>query len=350
MSYQATVEQKKGFINAHEDIGKLLSIGDEVLWLTREECIKAGPSVDETIELVRQALIAHGKKEYEMPAKIGIHPFSDVFFHAMPAYVPGKVACGMKWIECFPRNPKEYGLPQTTGLLIMNDIMTGAPIAVMDCTWLTAMRTPAVTVLAAGALHPDASRFGMIGCGIQGIEHVRFVEKTLKQLEKIYIFDINLEAMDHLISEVEDEVNAKIIKADSPKQVAENCEVMSSATIILLEPQSVVKKEWISKGQTILPCDLNTFWDPSISKEADKYIVDSISEHKLFSEMGYFPDGLPEIACETGEMLAGVASGRASQNELIVCSNIGMSVCDVVMGKAILDRAISMGLGYKLAL
>ena len=52
-------------------------------------------------------------------------------------------------IECYPRNPKDYGLPQTTGLQIMNDIVTGVPIAVMDCTWLTAMRTPAVTALAA---------------------------------------------------------------------------------------------------------------------------------------------------------------------------------------------------------
>lgn len=285
-----------------------------------------------------------------MPAKIGIHPFSDVFFHAMPAYVPGNAACGMKWIACFPRNPKEYHLPQTTGLLVMNDIMTGVPIAVMDCTWLTAMRTPAVTALAAGALHADAKTFGMFGCGVQGIEHVRFIVKALKNLTKIYIYDIRPDAMDDLIREVKGDIDVEIVKSADPRQIAETCDVMSSATIILLEPLSVVKKEWVSKGQTILPCDLNTFWDPAISLEADKYIVDSMQEHELFGQMGYFPGGLPKIACETGEVLAGVTSGRVTKEELIVCSNIGMSVCDVVMGKAILDKAIQMGIGRKLPL
>lgn len=350
MAYAATDQEVRTFEAAHEEIQKTLNLGQEILWLTQEECIEAGPDIDHTLEFTKQALVAHGQKKYEMPAKIGIHPFSDVFYHAMPAYVPGNVACGMKWIECYPRNPRQYGLPQTTGLLILNDIMTGVPIAVMDSAWLTAMRTPAVTALAAEALHPDAKTFGMFGCGVQGVEHVKFIVKTLKQLEKIYIYDVVPERMDQLIQEVKPFVEIEIVKASDPKEVAENCDVMSSATIILLEPLSVVKKEWVSKGQTILPCDLNTFWDPAISREADKYIVDSVHEHELFNGMGYFPDGLPSIVCETGEILAGLKPGRASSDELIVCSNIGMSVCDVVMGKAILDKAIEMGLGRKLPL
>ena len=349
MAYTATPEQMKAFEIEHEKLKNNLELGKEILWLTREECIAAGPSVDETLELVKSALISHGTKKYEMPAKIGIHPFSDVFFHAMPAYVPDSVACGMKWIECFPRNPKEYNLPQTTGLLIMNDIMTGVPIAVMDSAWLTAMRTPAVTALAAGALHPDAKTFGMFGCGVQGIEHVRFIVKTLKELERIYIYDVREECMDKLINIVKDEVNVPIIKA-TPEEIVKECDVMSSATIILLEPLSVVKKEWVRKGQTILPCDLNTFWEPEICKMADKYILDSIEEHELFNEMGYFPEGLADITCETGEILAGLKPGRESKDELIVCSNIGISVNDVVMGQFILSKAFEMGLGRKLPL
>lgn len=306
--------------------------------------------MEETLELVRQALVAHGRKEYEMPAKIGIHPYSDVFFHAMPAYVPGNLACGIKWIECYPRNPAQYQLPQTTGLLILNDIATGVPIAVMDSAWLTAMRTPAVTALAAGALHPYAKTFGMFGCGVQGIGHVRYIIKTLKSLEKIYIYDINDKNMDHLIESVQEEAGIPIIKATGPEEVVKSCDVISSATIILLEPMSVVKKEWVRKGQTILPCDLNTFWAPEICKTADKYIVDSIDEHRLFEDMGYFPDGLAEITCETGEILAGLQPGRTSADELIVCSNIGISVNDVIMGKAIFDKAIEKGIGRKIPL
>jgi ornithine cyclodeaminase/alanine dehydrogenase len=333
------------FVKDREQIMNKLNIGAEVLYLTKDECSNIGISLEKVLELTKEALIAHGTKEYEMPAKIGVHPLEEVFFHAMPAYVPSKKAVGMKWIECYPNNPKKYDLPQTTGLLVLNDVLSGCPIAIMDCTWLTAMRTPAVTVLAAEALHPDAESFGMFGCGVQGIEHVRFVAKTLKKLKSIYIYDVVEAAMDRLIDLVQREIDVNIIKGKEPKELAEKCEVLSSATIIIKDTLSIVKDEWISKGQTILPCDLNTFWDPKITHRADKYIVDSIEEHELFSNVGYFPDGLPKIACETGEVIAGVKEGRTSKDEIIVCSNIGMSVCDVVMGREIFDIALNNNIG-----
>ena len=75
-----------------------------------------------------------------------------------------------------------------------------------------------------------------------------------------------------------------------------------------------------------------------------------MDEHKLFESMGYFPEGLPRIQGETGEVLADLIPGRTSSDELIVVSNIGISVCDMVMGRAIFDKAVEMGLGRKLPL
>ncbi len=338
------------FNQDHEDILKNINVGKEILYLTRDEVIGLGINENDILDLTKDALVAHGKKEYEMPAKIGVHPFEEVFFHAMPAYVPSKYALGMKWIECYPNNPAKFNLPQTTGLLILNDVSTGCPIAIMDSTWLTAMRTPAVTSLAAVSLHQDAETFGMFGCGVQGTEHIKFIVHTLKKIKKIYVYDVNEKTIDNLIKNVQPKIDVEIVKGKNPEEVAKSCEVLSSATIILRETLSIVKDEWISKGQTILPCDLNTFWDPAITKRADKYIVDSIEEHKLFDGMGYFPDGLPNIKCETGEIIAGIKEGRKSKDELIVCSNIGMSVCDVVVGREIFDRAISNNIGKKLPL
>ncbi len=327
-------------------IEQKIKIGKEILYLTQEECKQVGPTDDETLKIVEETLIAHGKKEYEMPAKIGIHPHADVFFHAMPAYVPGQLACGIKWIECFPRNPREYNLVQTSGLMIMNEIQTGFPMAILDGCWLTAMRTPAVTAIAAAKLHPDAETFGMFGCGVQGQGHVRFIVKTLKKLKKIYVYDIHPEMMDVLENAVKDHLHGvELVKASSPEEVMANCEVLSSATLITKDNFAVVKEEWVRKGQTILPCDLNTFWEASIQRNADKYFVDSIDEHELFDGMGYFPDGLPKICGQTGEIVAGLIKGRESKEETIVCSNIGMSVLDVAMAKAIMDKALEKGVG-----
>lgn len=340
-------------MNHREDYLKTkekLNIGKEIIYLNKEEVIGIGLDMDDILRLTKEALIAHGNKETEMPAKIGVHPYKEVFYHAMPAYVPSKNAVGNKWVESYPFNPKRFDLPQTSGLLIINDVSTGYPVAVMDAIWITAQRTPAVTTLSALALHSDAKTFGMFGAGVQGTEHVKYMSHALQNLEEIYIYDTNEAAMDKLIHEVQPTISPKIIKSSSVEAVVKSCELLSSATLIVQEPMKVVKHEWISKGQTILPCDLNTFWDPAITHTADKYFVDSIDEHELFEEMGYFPDGLPKIAGETGEILNGSIEGRSNKDEIIVCSNIGMAVCDVVVGKEIFNQALVKDVGTKLKL
>ncbi len=345
-----TTERQQAFEAERRKLSEKLDIGREFLYLTRAECIQAGPGLPEVLNIVRDTLVAHGRGNYEMPAKIGIHPFPEVFYHAMPAYVPGQLACGCKWIECYPQNPEKYGLPQTTSLMTLNEVLCGAPVAVMDGTWVTAMRTPAVTVLAAAALHPNARSFGMFGCGVQGREHVRFAPLALPKLERIFVYDVRPQAARELAAALQPETPVEIVVGESFEQVAKTCEVLSSATIITPKPIAAVKDAWVGPGQTLLPCDLNTFWDPATQRRADRYIVDSADEHRLFAEMGYFPDGLPAITCQTGEVLAGLAQGRRSPDELVVCSNIGMSVLDVALGQLILTRALELGLGARLPL
>jgi len=181
------------------------------------------------------------------------------------------------------------------------------------------------------------------------VEHVRFVARTLNKLTAIYIYDVRPEAMDNLCESVKNDVAVPVIKA-GPEEIAAECEVMSSATVIVREPVAAVKDEWVGRGKTILPCDLNTFWDPKTQLRADKYIVDSAEEHELFAQMGYFPGGLPKIHAQTGEVLAGLAAGRDTDDELVVCSNIGMSVCDVAMARAVFVKALEAGAGVKLEL
>jgi len=329
-------------------LSSLLDIGRELWYMTQADVKAAGLTDADVLALTLEALTAHGRNEYEMPAKIGLFPSDQVFCHAMPAYVPSRQALGQKWIAGNPGNPARFGLPQTIGLLLLNDVLSGCPIAIMDCAWITAARTPAVTALAAAALHPDAETFGMFGCGVQGAGHVRFLPQTLKRLKTIVVHDVDEASMDRLIAEVQPLIAPRIVKGRSCEEVAKRCEVLCSATVLLKRPLACVKREWVGRGQTILPCDLNTFWDPAIALQADRYLVDSREQHELFARLGYFPDGLPAIACETGQMLAGLQPGRESPDQLIVCSNIGMAVVDVVVGRAVLNRALTAGTGRRL--
>jgi ornithine cyclodeaminase/alanine dehydrogenase-like protein (mu-crystallin family) len=141
---------------------------ESFLYLSRQDIETLQISISQIIEILLEMFLEKGMGRVEMPPKPGIHTKKDAFIHAMPAYIPGMQAAGMKWVSGYPENQSK-GLPYITGLLIMNDPETGIPYAVMDCTWITAMRTGAATAVAAKYLaRKESSSVGIIACGVQG--------------------------------------------------------------------------------------------------------------------------------------------------------------------------------------
>ncbi len=112
----------------------------QFLYLSRADVEAVELPMPEIIDALEVAFRQHGQGKVEMPPKPGVHSRPDAFIHAMPCYIPGPEAIGIKWVAGYPENPKR-GLPYITGLLVLNDAETGLPLAVMDCTWITAKRT-----------------------------------------------------------------------------------------------------------------------------------------------------------------------------------------------------------------
>lgn len=110
---------------------------DTFLYLSRRDVESLAVPMTEIIDALEQMFREKGAGRVEMPPKPGIHPRPDAFIHAMPAYIPLIGVSGLKWVAGYPEN-QEKGLPYISGLLILNDPETGLPIAVMDCTWITA--------------------------------------------------------------------------------------------------------------------------------------------------------------------------------------------------------------------
>ena len=116
----------------------------KILYLSRADVEAVGVTMAEIIDALEIAFHEHGLGHVEMPPKPGVHSRPEAFIHAMPAYIPALHAIGVKWLSAYPAN-QERGLPYITGLLVLNDDETGLPLAVMDCTWITGMRTGAAT-------------------------------------------------------------------------------------------------------------------------------------------------------------------------------------------------------------
>jgi len=145
----------------------IMSSLGEILYLSRLEVERLSVPIMEVIQIVEEAFREKTEGRAEVPPKPGIHPQRNAFIHAMPAYIPKMKSAGVKWVSGFPENRKR-GLPYISGLLILNDLETGVPICVMDCTWITAKRTGAATAVSAKHLAREDSRIlGVLGCGVQ---------------------------------------------------------------------------------------------------------------------------------------------------------------------------------------
>ncbi len=332
-------------------IGEHMTIGKDLLYLSEAECRALPLSDQEIFDLTERALVLYSEKKTDMPAKIALHPIPDTFYHAMPASIEEVSSAGLKWGSCYPDNRDRWGIRQANALVIYNDYLSGVPLAVMDGLFITEIRTPCVSFASAKYMAKRGARsFGMVGCGIQGIEHVRIAMNTLAELEKIYVYDLYEPAAEDLIRALQPQVRCPIVKASSLEELVKSSEVIATATIIPEKPNPQIRDEWVSKGQTLLLCDCHSLFEDATMKRADKYTVDSVAQHQLLAGYGYYPAGLPPIYAETGEVCGGHKPGRESDDELIVCNNIGMAVEDMMVLRVMFDRALDLKVGRFLPL
>ena len=172
-------------------------MSDTVLYLSRSDVETVNLSMAEIIDGLDRMFVEKGEGKVEMPPKPGIHTQPDAFIHAMPAYIPSLESAGMKWVSGYPAN-QEKGLPYISGLLILNDPETGIPTCVMDCTWITAMRTGAATAVAAKYLaRKDSSTVGIVACGVQGrgnLEALSCVFDIRKLRRTIFILSLRIDS------------------------------------------------------------------------------------------------------------------------------------------------------------
>src|SRR3954466_15415562 len=149
-----------------------------MLFLSRTDVEQCGLSLADCIDACEEALSAKAAGQCEMPPKLGVSPRPGALFHAMPARIPG--VAGMKWISVFANQR-----PALSALIVLNDLETGAPTAIVEGTHLTALRTAAATAIAARRLaRSDAETVAIIGPGQQGRAHLAALRLVLPGLKR----------------------------------------------------------------------------------------------------------------------------------------------------------------------
>jgi len=324
------------------------NLGKTVRYLSKRDVESLNISIPEIIDRLEMMFIEKAARRVEMPPKPAIHTHGDAFLHAMPAFIPGLKSAGMKWVGGYPENYKR-GLPYITGLLVLNDVETGVPYAIMDCTWITAVRTAAATALTAKYLARQGSnKLAILGCGIQGRYNLETLNEIF-QLSKVRIYDISLEISHRYEKDMNKRFGLDIEIAENPQAAVTDADLIVTAGPFLMNPTPVIGYEWIKPGALVCPLDLDSYVKPDVFIKSDFLCTDDLNQFNKFKANGLFqtcPDNIAELC----DVIAGTVKGREKEDQIITAINIGLALEDMAVAPIIYERAKNRGVGLKLEL
>jgi len=319
-----------------------------LLYLSRADVEAVALDIRAIIDLLEAAFGEKGLGRVEMPPKPGIHTQPDAFIHAMPAYIPALHSAGIKWVSGYPAN-QAHDLPYISGLLILNDVDTGLPYAVMDCTWITAYRTGAATALAARYLaRLESSIVGILACGVQGRTNLTALA-ALFPVKKVFAYDINSAAQQRYVNEMSAQLDLEVVGVNDPRSAVVESDLVVTSGPILKHPNPTIPSGWLKAGAFASAVDFDSYWTPAALAQVDKLSTDDHAQFQYYQTVGYF-QSTPAPYADLGEIVTGKKPGRQHPEERTLAMNLGLALDDMAVAPEIYRRAKELGLGTWLSL
>ena len=271
------------------------------------------------------------------------------------AYVGGDVdTAGIKWIPSNPENPRRLGLPRASAIIILNDPETGFPLAVMDGTVVSAMRTAAATGVGAKYLaRKDSEVVGLIGAGVINRSQIRALHEVLPGLQEVKIFDLAADKAHRFAEDMSENLSLHFTVTGSAQEAVEGSDVVVTATSGVSLEDAYLEASWLKEGSFLSTVASNDSKIEVVLK-ADKLVVTNREETKE-------PNWLIGLVCaqglrseddfvELGEIINGRRPGRENEKEKIFYAPGGLAVEDVVAAHRVYQQAIARGVGRELEL
>lgn len=330
----------------------------EFLCLSQEDVVAAGGlDMTATVADVEEVFRLRAAGDYVLPDKVVLHwgepepEDKEDHINTMPAYIGGRFnVAGLKTVASFPRNPFERGMPRASALIVLNDPEVGFPLAVMDGTLISAMRTGAVTGVATKYLAgPDVTRVGLIGAGVQNRTQLMAVQVVRPAIRQALVFDIRRDRAEAFAAEMSGRLNLDVRVADSAEDVVRQAEVLVTATTTI---RPIVHDGWLSPGSFYshvsgYECEYD------VIRHADKVLVDAWHQvkHRMCQTIAYmWRDGQfsdEDVYAELEQVVSGQKPGREHDGEVIFFNPVGMGIQDIAVGYRIYRTALEKGIGRR---
>jgi alanine dehydrogenase len=312
-------------------------------------------SDDEILAAIEQGLAAQGRGETMIEPRMHLIPDKSVHghFNVLRGAIRAPVdLAGVKVISDYVDNYRQ-GLPSELGLLLLMDPKNGVPKAIIDGSHLTDMRTGAVTALGAKHLARTGSRvLGHIGARGTAYWNVRLLDR-LFDFEEIRVHSRRPESREAFAQRLARDLDKPVKATQDWHDCVAGADIIVEASR-LTEPAPMLKTEWIKKGAFVVPYGTMSAVELSLTDIMDKMVVDDWGQCKTGQfgslrahvEAGKLSEAT--LHAEMGEIVAGRKPGREREDETILFWHRGLSLSDIALGAAMLDKAARLGIGHRL--
>jgi ornithine cyclodeaminase len=311
----------------------------------------------EIIAAVEQGLVAQARGEATIEPRMHLVPEKDYpgHFNVLRGYIRtlgDQGVAGVKVVGDFYRN-YEIGLPSELAILNLFNPKNGTPVAIIDASDITDMRTGAVTAIGAKHLaRKDSKILGHIGARGTAYWNVRLLH-SIFHFDEIRVHSRRKESRDAFAAKLEQDLGVKITVTEDWESCVRGADIVVEASR-LEKPAPMLKTEWIKKGACVIPYGTNSAVELSLTDIMDKMVMDDWGQAKAgpFGALRAHVDSgkLSEntLYAELGQIVAGMKPGRQSDDETNLFWHRGLSLSDIALGCAMLDKAKAMGIGQTL--
>jgi alanine dehydrogenase len=320
-----------------------------------------GPDVErlaltdqEILDAVEAGLRAQGLGQTVIEPRVHLEP-DPAFrghFNVLRGYVAPMNLAGVKIVGDYIDNYK-HGLPSEMALLNLFDPRSGMPVAILDAAGITDMRTGAVTAIGAKHLARKNSRvLGHVGARGTAYWNVRLLDR-LFQFAEIRVHSRRKESRDAFAAQLSKDLGKPVLATEDWQSCVEGADIVVEASR-LEKPTPLLKTEWIKPGALVVPYGTMSAVELSLTDIMSKIVVDDWGQcrtGKLGALRAHIEAGkLTEntLHGELAEVVVGKKTGREREDETILFWHRGLSLSDIALGHAMLEKAKRMGIGQRL--
>ena len=309
----------------------------------------------EILAAVERGLLAQGQKQVVIEPRVHLVPrdSAEGHFNVLRGAVLPLGLAGVKVVGDFVNNYK-VGLPSELAVLNLFDPDTGVPKAILDATSLTDMRTGAMTALGGKLLARKNSKvLGHIGARGTSYWNVRLLSHFF-EFDEIRVHSRRPESRAAFARKLTEDLGKPVVAVDNWEDCVRDADIVVEASR-LPEPQPLLKTEWIKPGALVVPYGTMSAVELSLTDIMSKVVVDDWGQCRKGLPYGALrqhvdSDKLTEhtLHAELGQIVAGVKPGRENEHETILFWHRGLSLSDIALGHAMLEKAKALGVGQTL--